>query len=66
MPPAAAGRLELLFDCDFVRGDQGFLSFAARWSDRCSRDIEFDIRNDLLKRLLMMEPEFYVRNRTVN
>jgi ABC-type multidrug transport system fused ATPase/permease subunit len=29
-----------------------------------SRDIEFDIRNDLLKRLLLLEPEFYVRNRT--
>ena len=29
-----------------------------------SRDIEFDIRNDLLDRLLVMEPEFYVRNRT--
>jgi ATP-binding cassette subfamily B protein len=29
-----------------------------------SRDIEFDIRGDLLNRLLLMEPEFYVRNRT--
>ena len=29
-----------------------------------SRDIEFDIRNDLLDRLLVLEPEFYVRNRT--
>jgi len=29
-----------------------------------SRDIEFDIRNDLLDRLLILEPEFYVRNRT--
>src|SRR6202030_684966 len=27
-------------------------------------DIEFDIRNDLLDRLLILEPEFYVRNRT--
>jgi ATP-binding cassette subfamily B protein len=44
---------------------KGFLSFAARWKlIGVSRDIEFDIRNDLLKRLLMMEPEFYVRNRT--
>jgi len=29
-----------------------------------SRDIEFDLRNDLLTRLVQMEPEFYVRNRT--
>ncbi len=29
-----------------------------------SRDIEFDLRNDLLNRLLLLEPEFYVRNRT--
>jgi ATP-binding cassette subfamily B protein len=29
-----------------------------------SRDIEYDMRNDLLTRLLRMEPEYYVRNRT--
>lgn len=29
-----------------------------------SRDIEYDLRNDLSARLLLMEPEFYVRNRT--
>ena len=29
-----------------------------------SRDIEFDLRNDLLAKLILMEPEFYVRNRT--
>jgi ATP-binding cassette subfamily B multidrug efflux pump len=29
-----------------------------------SRDIEFDLRNDLLFKLVQMEPEFYVRNRT--
>jgi ATP-binding cassette subfamily B multidrug efflux pump len=29
-----------------------------------SRDIEFDLRNDLLAKLVLMEPEFYVRNRT--
>ncbi|HET6143653.1 MAG TPA: ABC transporter ATP-binding protein [Candidatus Acidoferrales bacterium] len=29
-----------------------------------SRDIEFDLRNDLLNKLVQMEPEFYVRNRT--
>ncbi len=44
---------------------KGVLSFSTRWIlIGVSRDIEFDIRNDLLKRLLMMEPEFYVRNRT--
>jgi ATP-binding cassette subfamily B multidrug efflux pump len=41
------------------------LSFVTRWVlIGVSRDIEFDIRGDLLNRLLMMEPEFYVRNRT--
>lgn len=29
-----------------------------------SRDIEYDLRNDLLAKLVVMEPEFYVRNRT--
>src|SRR5215470_2038128 len=44
---------------------KGLLSFAARWVlIGVSRDIEFDIRNDLLRRLLVLEPEFYVRNRT--
>src|SRR5262244_3001889 len=44
---------------------KGLLSFAARWVlIGVSRDIEFDIRNDLLRRLLILEPEFYVRNRT--
>ena len=44
---------------------KGVLSFATRWIlIGVSRDIEFDIRNDLLDRLLLMEPEFYVRNRT--
>src|SRR3984893_1519183 len=44
---------------------KGVLSFAARWIlIGVSRDIEFDIRNDLLDRLLILEPEFYVRNRT--
>ena len=46
-------------------GIKGLLSFSARWMlIGVSRDIEFDIRNDLLKRLLLLEPEFYVRNRT--
>ena len=44
---------------------KGALSFATRWIlIGVSRDIEFDIRRDLLDRLLVMEPEFYVRNRT--
>ena len=44
---------------------KGVLSFTARWIlIGVSRDIEFDIRNDLLDRLLLLEPEFYVRNRT--
>jgi ATP-binding cassette subfamily B multidrug efflux pump len=29
-----------------------------------SRDIEYDLRNDLLSKLVLLEPEFYVRNRT--
>jgi ATP-binding cassette subfamily B multidrug efflux pump len=44
---------------------KGLLSFSARWTlIGVSRDIEFDIRNDLLKKLLTLETEFYVRNRT--
>lgn len=44
---------------------KGIMSFATRWIlIGISRDIEFDIRNDLLDRLLILEPEFYVRNRT--
>jgi ATP-binding cassette, subfamily B, multidrug efflux pump len=44
---------------------KGVLSFITRWVlIGISRDIEFDIRSDLLDKLLVMEPEFYVRNRT--
>jgi ATP-binding cassette, subfamily B, multidrug efflux pump len=44
---------------------KGLMSFATRWIlIGISRDIEFDIRNDLLDQLLLMEAEFYVRNRT--
>jgi ATP-binding cassette, subfamily B, multidrug efflux pump len=44
---------------------KGILSFSTRWVlIGVSRDIEFDIRSDLLERLLVLEPEFYVRNRT--
>jgi ATP-binding cassette, subfamily B, multidrug efflux pump len=46
-------------------GLKGLMSFLTRWVlIGVSRDIEFDIRSDLLDRLLIMEPEFYVRNRT--
>ncbi len=44
---------------------KGVFSFWTRWIlIGLSRDIEFDLRNDLLDRLLLLEPEFYVRNRT--
>jgi ATP-binding cassette, subfamily B, multidrug efflux pump len=44
---------------------KGALSFTTRWVlIGVSRDIEFDLRTGLLDRLLLMEPEFYVRNRT--
>jgi ATP-binding cassette subfamily B multidrug efflux pump len=44
---------------------KGALSFSTRWIlIGVSRDIEFDLRNDLFDRLLLLEPEFYVRNRT--
>ncbi len=44
---------------------KGAMSFATRWVlIGVSRDIEFDLRADLLDRLLLMEPEFYIRNRT--
>jgi ATP-binding cassette, subfamily B, multidrug efflux pump len=44
---------------------RGVFSFWTRWIlIGVSRDIEFDLRGDLLDRLLLMEAEFYVRNRT--
>jgi ATP-binding cassette subfamily B multidrug efflux pump len=44
---------------------RGVFSFWTRWVlIGVSRDMEFDLRSDLLDRLLLMEPEFYVRNRT--
>src|SRR5450432_507600 len=64
----ARSRQTLAFYClvvVFCIGLKGLLSFATRWVlIGISRDIEFDIRNDLLDRLLLLEPEFYVRNRT--
>jgi ATP-binding cassette subfamily B multidrug efflux pump len=44
---------------------QGFFSYCTRQIlIGLSRDIEYDLRNDLLEKLVQMEPEFYVRNRT--
>jgi ATP-binding cassette, subfamily B, multidrug efflux pump len=44
---------------------KGFFSFWSRWIlIGVSREIEYDIRNDLLAKLVKLEPEFYVRNRT--
>jgi ATP-binding cassette, subfamily B, multidrug efflux pump len=44
---------------------KGFFSFWSRWIlIGVSREIEFDLRNDLFGKFLEMEPEFYVRNRT--
>jgi len=44
---------------------KGFFSYWSRWIlIGISREIEFDLRNDILARLLRLEPEFYSRNRT--
>ena len=44
---------------------KGIFSFWTRWIlIGVSREIEFDLRNDLLARLVRLDPEFYVRNRT--
>ena len=44
---------------------KGILSFWTRLTlIGVSRDIEYDLRNDLLARLLELEPAFYVGNRT--
>jgi ATP-binding cassette, subfamily B, multidrug efflux pump len=44
---------------------KGIFSFWTRWIlIGVSRNIEFDLRNDLLEKLVTLEPEFYVRNRT--
>jgi ATP-binding cassette, subfamily B, multidrug efflux pump len=52
----------ILVVCVLVKG---LMSFYTRWIlIGISRDIEYDIRGDLLDRLLLLEPEFYVRNRT--
>src|SRR3984893_11101092 len=44
---------------------KGFLSFWTRWLlIGSAREIEFDLRNDLMARRVRLDPEFYVRNRT--
>ena len=44
---------------------KGILSFWTRWIlIGVSREIEFDLRNDLLGHLVKLDPEFYARNRT--
>jgi ATP-binding cassette subfamily B multidrug efflux pump len=44
---------------------KGVFSYWTRWIlIGVSRDIEYDLRNDLLASLLKLEPQFYVRNPT--
>jgi ATP-binding cassette, subfamily B, multidrug efflux pump len=44
---------------------KGIFSFWTRWIlIGVSREIEYDLRNDLLHKLVQLDPEFYVRNRT--
>jgi ATP-binding cassette subfamily B protein len=44
---------------------KGLFSFWTRWIlIGVSREIEYDLRNDLLHKLVRLDPEFYVRNRT--
>ena len=44
---------------------KGTFSFWTRWIlIGVSREIEYDLRNDLLHKLVCLDPEFYVRNRT--
>jgi ATP-binding cassette subfamily B protein len=44
---------------------KGFFTFWSRWIlIGVSREIEFDLRNELLGGLVLQDPEFYVRNRT--
>ena len=64
---AGSGRT-LLWICLLLVGIvavKGLLSFSTRTTlIGVSRDIEYDLRDDLLVALERMEPEFYVRNRT--
>jgi ATP-binding cassette, subfamily B, multidrug efflux pump len=48
-----------------VMAVKGFFSFWTRWIlIGVSREIEFDLRNDLFAKFVELDPEFYVRNRT--
>src|SRR6202046_1494439 len=48
-----------------VMAVKGFFSFWTRWIlIGVSREIEFDLRNDLFERFVALDPQFYVRNRT--
>jgi ATP-binding cassette subfamily B multidrug efflux pump len=48
-----------------VMAVKGFFSFWSRWIlIGVSREIEFDIRNEMFARFVELDPEFYVRNRT--
>ena len=48
-----------------VMAIKGFFTFWSRWIlIGMSRDVEFDLRNDILANLVRQDPEFYVRNRT--
>jgi ATP-binding cassette, subfamily B, multidrug efflux pump len=48
-----------------VMAVKGFFSFWTRWIlIGVSREIEFDLRNDLFGKFVELDPEFYVRNRT--
>jgi ATP-binding cassette subfamily B protein len=64
-PSSRSALLSLCLLMIVVVAVKGLLSFCTRWVlIGVSRDIEYDLRNDLLKKLLQMEPAFYVRNRT--
>jgi ATP-binding cassette, subfamily B, multidrug efflux pump len=65
---SAGSRRTLLIFClalVLVTIIKGVFSYWSRWIlIGLSRDIEFDLRNDMLAALLRQDPEFYVRNRT--
>jgi len=48
-----------------VMAVKGFFTFWSRWIlIGMSREVEFDLRDDILANLIRQDPEFYVRNRT--
>jgi ATP-binding cassette subfamily B multidrug efflux pump len=64
--PKSAQTLEIFCSAlIIVCAIQGVFSYCTRQIlIGLSRDIEYDLRNDLLNKLVTLEPEFYVRNRT--